>query len=259
MHFKGFNGFQLVWLYGCVFYLCVTSVVSSLCSHTCFLPSWGVTGTGHRLRQWEQVALPEPPNIWRRIAWVPVNTEQSGVWQGDGKPHLEVRVTVQFYSQSGNHFFINNKYTESCPNRLSSLIPGGDENRLFPDLILRCLWFASSSVCARSQSWGSGPMHKVKHFCQLCSKTTTLHNTGELSVQCLIFQCCRWSKGSAPNGLKNSALPLLAHSVNFLLFTPVYFLFYPKVLCVHTVFWFFFCSVCLCLCGQRSLSLSVWC
>lgn len=81
-------------------------------------------------------------------------------------------------------------------------------------------------------------MHKVKHFCQLCSRTTTLHNTGQLSVQCLILQCCRWSKGSAPSSLKNSALPLHAHSVNFLLFTPVYFFFSPKGLCVHTVVFF---------------------
>lgn len=98
-------------------------------------------------------------------------------------------------------------------------------------------------------------MKKVKHFSQLYPNPTALHNPGELSVQWLIIQSCRWNKGSAPSGVKNSALPLHVYSLNFLLFTPVYFLLFPQGLCVYTVI--FFCYVCLCLRGQRSLSLSV--
>lgn len=50
-----------------------------------------------------------------------------------------------------------------------------------------------------------------------------------------------WNKGSVPSGVKNSALPLHAHSVNFQLFAPVYFLFSPQGLCVHTVGFFLLC------------------
>lgn len=98
-------------------------------------------------------------------------------------------------------------------------------------------------VCQKSKlrSW---PLNKVKHFCQpYCKKTTALTTTtwhrgiicpvSDLSVLQVEYR-------SIPSGLKNPALPLRAHPVNFLLFTPSYFLFSPQGLCVHTVVFLFF-------------------
>lgn len=166
MHFKGFKAFQLVCLHGCIsFSLCVTSVLFSLCptSPVSFLAEvsqdWPQAVS---LRQWEQLELAIPPKTWR-IALSPC--EHSAVrWVGSKcvtrrwqtLPGSQI-LSFQFYRQPGNYCFIHSKETESCPHRLSSLIPGGDENRLFPDFILVCLWFASSSGCARSLSWGAGP------------------------------------------------------------------------------------------------------
>lgn len=99
---------------------------------------------------------------------------------------------------------------------------------------LICLLFW---VCQKSKlrSW---PMNKVKHFCQFCSKTSTLHNTGELSVQFLIFQCCRWKKGCSQWSEEYS----LASPCTLCKFSVVYtcifsFFFSKRPLCSYSCFY----------------------
>lgn len=163
MHFMRFKAFPLVWLYGCVhFSLCYISTFQLLLppfslpaevwqglGTGCQPGAVGAAGTCHSSKYLENCLSPCEHSAVRWVGCRCVTRR----WQTS--PGSQI-LSFQLCRQSGNHFFINSKYTESCPDRFSSLIPGGDENRfswLNFEVSLVCLL----SGCARSHNWGSGP------------------------------------------------------------------------------------------------------
>lgn len=133
------------------------------------------------------------------------------VWKGNIECHLEV--TLDLYTLIGSRVIFHWQQHKQNSSQIDSALTCKMKMRTgcFLTNFAVPLICSASGPTSSQGCWAAGPWSKVLFFCFMLPESTLTQKV--LSVQCVIFQCCRGNMGNESSLLKNSVSALCTVSI----------------------------------------------